>query len=53
MNHKAANSSVFSMLVILLVMAGILYFFWQSQQKLAIEEEPSVEVEIEETVVTE
>lgn len=32
MDTRRANSSVFAILVLLLVIAGVLYLFWQSQQ---------------------
>jgi uncharacterized protein YpmB len=32
MTAKRANASVFAMLIILMVIAGVIYLFWQSAQ---------------------
>ncbi len=52
MLNKRANSSLIAILVILLVIAGVIYLFWQNTL-VPPAEDTDVPVEVEETVDTE
>lgn len=52
MNTHRSNASVVAVLVILLVIAGVIYLFWQNQRAIPLAEE-SAPVAEETTVVEE
>lgn len=53
MHQKRANASVVAVLVILLVIAGVIYLFWQNQLPLEPTEVEAVGTPVEVDVITE